>query len=276
MTRALADALTQRFTHPVVVENRPGAGGNLATEFVARSAPDGYTLLVALDTTLTVNPMLYKNLTCDPQTQLRPLSIMAISSTTLVVHPSIPVSTVAEFVAYARKHTMTYGHGGNGSPGNLAMEYFRLQAGFPAIPVPYRGNTQVVTDLIAGQVQTGFVGTAGVIEHIRAGRLRGLAISAVRRTPLAPDMPTIAEAGYPDFKAEVYYLILAPAAVPEPVATLLEREVRQVLKVPGFQEKFRPVGIEIAATTSEAAVARIKADTKLWAKVIAAAGMHVN
>jgi tripartite-type tricarboxylate transporter receptor subunit TctC len=141
VTRALADRLSARLKQTVIVDNRVGAGGNLAAEFVARSAPDGYTLLVALDTTLTVNPILYKKLSFNPQTDLRPVMIMASNTQMLVVHPSIPVNTVAEFVAYAKRHPVSYAHGGNGSPGHLTMELFRRMAEFPATPVPYRGNT---------------------------------------------------------------------------------------------------------------------------------------
>jgi tripartite-type tricarboxylate transporter receptor subunit TctC len=276
VTRAMADKLSASLKQTFVVDNRTGAGGNLAAEFVARSIPDGYTLLVALDTTLTVNPTLYKGLPFDPQADLRPLSIMAKGSTMLVVHPSIPVNSVAEFVAYARNNPITYAHGGNGSPGHLGMEYFRMQAGFPAIPVPYRGNAQLVTDLVAGQIKFGFVGASFLFDHVRAGRLKGLAISAVKRSAMAPDVPTIAEAGYPDFKAEVYYAILAPAGIPEPVPALLEREVQKALKSPDLQERFRPQDITIVASTGAEAKARIEADTKLWAKVIKDTGMHVN
>jgi tripartite-type tricarboxylate transporter receptor subunit TctC len=276
ITRAMADKLSANLKQTFVVDNRTGASGNLAAEFVARSAPDGYTLLVALDTTLTANPTLYKHLSFDPQTDLRPLSIIAKSSTMLVVHPSIPVNSVAELVAYARKNPITYAHGGNGSPGHLGMEYFRMQAGFPATPVPYRGNPQLVTDLVAGQIKFGFVGASFLYDHVRAGRLKALAISAVERSPLAPDVPTIAEAGYPDFKAEVYYAMLAPTEIADPVAALLEREVQKALKSPDLQERFRPQGTTIVASTGAEAKARIEADTKLWAKVIKDTGMHVD
>jgi tripartite-type tricarboxylate transporter receptor subunit TctC len=276
LTRALAEKLSASFKQTFIVDNRVGAGGNLAAEFVARAAPDGYTLLVALDTTLTVNPTLYKNLSFNPQTALRPLSIMAKNSTMLVVHPSIPVSSVVELVAYARKNPVSYAHGGNGSPGHLGMEYFRMQAGFPATAVPYRGNAQLVMDLVAGQIKFGFVGASALYDHVRAGRLKGLAISAVKRSPMAPDVPTIAEAGYPEFKAEVYYLILAPAGIPDPIAALLEREIRKGLQSPDLQERFRSQDTEFVASTGAEAMARIEADTKLWAKVIQDTGMHVD
>jgi tripartite-type tricarboxylate transporter receptor subunit TctC len=276
LARAVADKLSSSLKQSFVVENRPGAGGNLAAEFVARSAADGYTLLVALDTTLTVNPALYQGLSFNPQSDLRPLSILATSSTMLVVHPSIPVNSVAEFVAYARANPVSYAHGGNGSPGHLVMEYFRQRADFPAHPVPYRGNAQLVVDLVAGQIKVGFVGTAGVLEHVRAGRLKGLAISAAARTPTAPDVPTVAEVGYPDFKIEIYFPILSPAGIPEPVAALLEREVRKALASPDLQERFRVQNMNIVATNGAEATARITADARLWADVVKSTGMRID
>ena len=165
------------------------------------------------------------------------ISIAASGSNMLVVHPSIPVNSVAEFVAYAKREPIAYAHGGNGSPGHLCMEYFRLVAGFQTTPVPYRGNPQLVTDLVAGQIKFGFVGTGGVAQHVRAGRLKGLAISTRKRSPFAPDLPTIAEIGYPDFEFDSYHVLAAPAGLPEAVAELLEREVQQALASPELQEK---------------------------------------
>ena len=276
LTRVLSEKLSAKLHQPFVVEDRSGAGGNLAMEYVIRSTPDGYTLLVTLDTTLTVNPALYKNLAFDPLKSLRPLSIMATSSSMLVVHPSIPVKTVAEFVSYAKNHSLTYGHGGNGSPGHLAMEYFRMQAGFPITAVPYRGNPQAVNDLLAGQVKAGFLGTAGVVGYVRAGRLQGLAISARTRSLLAPDIPTIAEAGYPDFKAEVYYVLSAPAQIPDPVAVFLESEVRTALQSPDLKEKFGKHGMVMIATSGAEAATRIKEDSQRWGKFVQTAHMTIN
>jgi tripartite-type tricarboxylate transporter receptor subunit TctC len=275
LARALADKLSASLKQTVIVDNRVGAGGNLAAEFVARSAPDGYTLLVALDTTLTVNPTLYKNLSINPQTDLRPLTIMARGTQMLVVHPSIPVNSVAEFVAYAKTHPVSYAHGGNGSPGHLTMELFRMFAGFPATPVPYRGNAQLAVDLAAGQIKVGFVGAGGVIEHIRAGRLKALATAGAERSSEAPDIPTIAEAGY-DFQRDTYFVLLAPAATPEPVMVLIEREVRSALNTSDMAKRFRPLNMDIVASTGAEAKARIEADARLWVKVIKDTGMQVN
>ena len=276
LARAIADRLSPTLGQTFLVDPRPGAAGNVAAEFVAKSPADGYTLLAALGTTFTVNPSLYRKPPFDPLADFSFISIMATTATTLVVHPSIPVNSVAEFVAYAKKERVAYAHGGNGTPGHLAMEYFRLLAGFKTLPVPYRGNPQLVADLVAGQIKFGFVGSSGVAQHIRAGRLKGLAISTRERSPLAPELPTIAESGYPEFEFDTYYVLAAPAGIPGRVAALLEREVLQVLASPDLQEKFRAQDTVIAPTSGAEASARIKSDFQKWAKVVKAAGMHVD
>jgi len=194
----------------------------------------------------------------------------------LVVHSSVPVNSVAEFVAYAKKEPIIYAHAGSGSAGHLSMEYFRLLAGFQTIPVPYRGNTQLATDLAAGQIKFGFVATPGVVQHVRAGRLKGIAVSGRTRSPLAPELPTIAEEGYPDFEYESYYVLAAPAGIPDSVAALLEREVQQVLASPALQERFRTQDILLDWAGGVDTKARIEADEQRWAKVVKAAGMHLD
>jgi tripartite-type tricarboxylate transporter receptor subunit TctC len=179
LARAVADKLSARLGQSFIVENRPGAAGNLGAEAVARSTADG------LSTTFTVNPSLYRHLPFD-SADFRFLTLGASSANYLVVHPSIPVNSVAEFVAYANKEPITYAHGGPGTPGHLCMEYFGLLADFKAAPVAYRGNTQLSTDLAAGQIKFGFVGGGGVIQHVRAGRLKGLAVSSRQRSVLCP------------------------------------------------------------------------------------------
>ncbi len=275
LARSVADKLSASLKQTFVVENRPGAAGNLGAEAVARAAPDGYTLLVALGTTFTVNPSVYKTLPFDPERDFRPIAIMATSSVMLVVHPSIPVNSVAEFVALAKREPIPYAHGGNGSPGHLAMEYFRLHAGFQATPVPYRGNAPLVTNLVAGQIKFGFVGS-GVLPHVQAGLLRALAISSGTRAPLTPDIPTLAETGYPGFKVEIYYVMMAPAGIPDATVAVLEREVRRALATPDMQEKFRAQGTDLVAITDAEVVARIKDDRTLWAKIVKAADMRVD
>ncbi len=276
VARAVADKLSASLKQACVVENRPGAAGNLGAEAVARSTPDGHTLLISLNTTFTVNPSLYRSLPFDPNADFRFLTVAASDVNYLVVHPSVPVNSVAEFVAYAKKQPISYAHGGPGTPGHLCMEYFGLMAGFKGVPVAYRGNSQLAIDLASGQIKFGFVGAGGVLPHIRAGRLKGLATSSRQRSLLAPDIPTIAESGYPDFEYNAYFPIAVRSGTPEPVAALLETEIRRALKSPDIEARFRPLGTRIVASTGAEATSRIRSDAALWAKVVQKTGMHVG
>jgi tripartite-type tricarboxylate transporter receptor subunit TctC len=276
VARAVADGLSARLKQPFVIENRTGAAGNLAAESVAKAAADGHALLVTVGSTLTVNPAVYRTLPFDPEADLRPISILTTSSTMLVVHPSIPARSVAEFVTYARQEPIAYATGGNGTPSHLSMELFRQKAGFRATPVPYRGNGPLATDLVAGQIKVSFPAIGSVIAHVGAGRLRALAVSGGKRDALAPQVPTMAEAGYPDVRLETQMVLSAPAALPDAVVALLEREVRTVLKQPGLDEKLRAHGYEIAASGSEEARALLRAERSLWRSVVTAAGIKVQ
>jgi tripartite-type tricarboxylate transporter receptor subunit TctC len=276
VARTIADKLSFGRKQAFVVEARPGAAGNIGAELVARAPADGYTLLMALGTTFTVNPSLYRKPPFDPLADFRFIAITATSSTTLVVHPSISVRSVAEFVAFARNEPIAYAHGGNGTPGHLCMEYFRLMAGFNTMPVAYRGNPQLVSDLVAGQIKFGFVATTGVAPHIRTGLLTGLAVSTRKRSPLLPDLPALAEAGYPEFEFDTYYVLAAPAGIPDSIAVQLEGDVLQMLAAPELQEKLEALDIMAARTSGAEAKARIKSDLKKWSKVVDAAGMRVD
>lgn len=276
VARGVSDKLSASLKQPFVMENRVGAGGNIGTEAAAKAPPDGYTLLMTLATALTANPSLYSKLPFDPLNDFRALSVMGNSSQMMVVHPFVPVRTLAEFVAYAKKEPLTYAHAGPGSGGHLAMEYFKTVAGFDTVQVPYRGNAPLVIDLVAGQVKAGFVATTGVVQHVRDGRLKGLAISAPHRSPIAPDVPTMAEAGYPDFKVDSYFVAMAPAGVSDAIAETLERDIRQALQAPDLQEKLRAQDVEVVGSSAADAMARLRADTALWARVVKAANMRVN
>jgi len=277
VTRLLADKLSGSLKQPFIVDNRGGAAGNIGTEAVAKSAPDGYTLLSVLDTPLTVNPALYNKLPFDPDRDFIPISIVASFSQMLVVHPSLPANSPAEFVTYAKKQgerPLVYGSGGgSGSPGQLTMEYFRIRAGFPAIHVPYRGNAQVVTDLIGGQVASGFVAAPGVLQHVKEGRLKALAVSSARRTELAPDVPTVIEAGYPDFDVQFYLVILVPITVPNSTVVLIEREVMQALRASDLRDKLRAQGLEPIGSTSSDAKLKLKEVRERWSTVVKAANI---
>ena len=268
--RAVAEKMSAALKQPVVVEARSGAGGNIAADFVSKSAPDGYTLLFTLSSTLTVNPHLYKDLSFN----LKPITVVNYSTQTLFVHPSVPVNNVAEFVAWAKKEgPVSYAHGGNGTSSHLVMEYFRLLAGFQTIGVPYRGAAAMVADFIAGQVKVAFGSTSGLVPQAAMGKLKALAVSTAKRSPLAPDVPTVAESGYPGFELTTDFVLLAPGGTPDEIVALLEREVRQAIDTPEFRDRFSKQDIWIVASTSAEAAARIKAGYALWGDVVARTGM---
>jgi tripartite-type tricarboxylate transporter receptor subunit TctC len=278
--RLLADKLAGSTKQPFVVENRPGGAGNLGTDAVAKAAADGYTLLLVLDTPLTVNPWLYAKLPFDPVRDFTPISTVASFPLSLVVHPSVPVNSVAEFVAYARTRTdkpLLYGSGGGpGNPGHLAMEYFRQQAGFEAVHVPYKGNAEVVMGLVSGQIEAGFLATPGVLPNVRDGRLKALAVSSARRTTIAADVPTVAESGYPGFEVGFYQVMLAPAGIPEAVRTMLEHELQDILQSAELQERLRVQALEPIASTGAETAALLKRVSARWQTVIRTTNIRID
>ena len=273
--RLLAEKLSASLKQPFIVENRPGGSGNIGAEAVAKAAADGYTLLVSLDTPLTVNPSLFSKLAFDPLRDFTPLSTLASFSLTLVVHPSVPVNSVAEFVSHAkasRERPLLFGSGGGGGdPGHLTMEYFRMQAGFEALHVPFKGNAEVVMGLVGGHVQSGFLATPGVLQSVRDGRLKALAVSSLHRTPLAPDIPTVAESGLPDFDVRFYQVMLAPAGIPDATRTVLQAAVQHAMQSPDIQSRLQIQAVEPIANTGAETDALLKSTAARWRTVIQSA-----
>ena len=276
VARAIAETLSDRLKQSVVIENRPGAGGNIGIQAGIASEPDGHTLMVVAGSMLTTNPSLYKKSPFNPATDLRPISTLTISSQTLAVHPALPVNSVADFIAFARRNPVGYATSGYGTPSHLTMEYLRMLANFPATPVTYRGLSPLIIDLLSGQVKVGFVATAGVIAHAQAEKLKALAVSNGKRSQLLKDVPTIAEFGYPEFDVDSYIVLVAPARIPEPVAAKLEGEVRRAVKLPEFVKRFRSRDIVGVGTTGAETKAWIARELPRWAKVIKAANMQVD
>jgi tripartite-type tricarboxylate transporter receptor subunit TctC len=278
--RMLADRLTESMKQPFVVENRPGASGNIGTDAVAKAEPDGYTLLLVLDTPLTVNPTLYPKLAFDPVRDFATISTVASFSLMLVVHPSVPVTSVAEFVAYAgtlKDKPLLYGSGGGrGDPGHMTMEYFRIQAGFEGVHVPYKGNAEVVMGVVGGQIQAGFLATPGVLQIAREGRLKALAVSSSGRTELAPDIPTVAESGYPGFEVAFYQVMLAPRGIPEPIRVALEREVQRALQSNDLQARLRAQGLTPMTSAGAETSALLKSAAEQWQTVIKTSNIRLD
>jgi len=246
-----------------------GRAGNIAADLVSKAEPDGYTLLFVLSSTLTVNPHLYKDLSFN----LKPVTVVNYSTQTLFVHPSLPVNNLVEFVAWAKKEgPVTYAHGGAGTSSHLVMEYFRLLAGFETVPVPYRGSAALVADFISGQFKVAFGSTSGLLPLAASGKLRPLAVSTAKRSPLLPEVPAVAET-YPGFELTTDFILAAPGGTPDEIVAMLEREVRQVIEPQEFRDRFSKQDIWIVASTPAEAAARIKTGFAVWADVVKRTGM---
>jgi tripartite-type tricarboxylate transporter receptor subunit TctC len=276
VARAVTDKMAASMKQTFVIENKGGAGGNIGNDIVAKAAPDGYTILITLSSTVTVNPSIYKTMSFDPMHDLRPVSMLVNSHQMLVVNPSVPVKTLTEFVAHTKANKISYAHAGYGSPGHLAMEYFSQIAGFKANAVPYRGNAPLVVALLAGEVQAGFVSSAGVAPQVRDGKLRAFITSGGKRSMVAPDVPTAAEAGYPNFKIDTQFIMMAPAATPDPIVATLESEARAAVNAPDMQKRFEALDLEPIGSTGTEAKNRLITDAVLWSKVVKQAGMRID
>ncbi len=274
--RLITDKLAIVLGQPLVIENRPGAGGNIGAEAVARSPADGYTLLFAIDTTFTVNPSVYKTLPFDPVRDFSTVSVPITYGQMLAVNPEVPANTVAELVTLARNRPMTYASGGNGSPSHLTAAYFLSVVGAQMAHIPYKGTGQSVVDVVAGQVNTIFAVVTGVLPHVKAGRLRALGISSATRSPLAPDVPTIIESGYPGFDASFAYALMAPAGTPEAIVQRLNREVQSALALPDIAEKDRLFDYLPTHLDPEQSALWLKQNRERWATVIRNAGIKID
>ncbi|MCC6776002.1 MAG: tripartite tricarboxylate transporter substrate binding protein [Hyphomicrobiales bacterium] len=275
MARALGQELTADWGKPVVIENRPGAGTIIGADVAARSPADGYTLLFTTDSTLTIAPSLNTRLPYDPQRDFAPITLIGYQDLVLVVNPSVPAKTLEELVALAKAKpgTLNYGSFGRGSQPHLAMEMLIQLAHISLVHVPAKGIAEVLNDLLAGTVQTAFVGisAAGLI---RDGKVRGIATGGARRSPLFADVPTFNEKGYPQMYARAWWGIVAPAHTPREIVDKLNAAFNRIIRDPQFQEKrMLPQGLEPAPNSPEAFAALIVEDTRRWANVIALAGI---
>ena len=270
--RALTPKLSERLGQQVIVDNRPGAAGNIATELTTKAPPDGYTILMGTIAALAINPTLYGNLPFDPLQDLAPVTRAVDSTNILVVHPSIPVKTVKELIALAKVKSLNGGSSGVGGAGHLALELFNVLAGTKITHVPYKGGGPAMTDLLGGQIHLIFATAASAVPHVKSGKIHALAVTTSNRSKLVPDLPTVAEAGLKGFEANNWYGVVVPAKTPRPIIDRLNREFTAVLKMPEIQEILFKQGLDAAPSTPEAFGAYIKAETAKWAKVIKASG----
>ncbi len=278
LARTLAQRLSDALGQQVVVDNRAGGNGNIGTEIVARALPDGHTIVLGYIANLGIGPSLYAKLPFDPVKDFAPVTLLAVAPNILVAHPSVPVKNVRELVAYAKANPqkVNYASAAVASLGHLAGELLNSSAGIQMQHVPYKGSGQAVIDLLAGQVQIMFSGMSSVMPHIKANKLRPLAVTGAQRSPAVPEVPTIAEAGYPGFEASAWYGVLAPAGTPKPVVTRLNAEILRALKLPEVKERLENVGFEIVGGTPEAFGAYIKSEIAKWAKVVKASGVKAE
>jgi tripartite-type tricarboxylate transporter receptor subunit TctC len=274
--RIICEKISTDLKQPFIIENRAGAGGNIGTDFVAKSPADGYTLLFAIDTTFTVNPAIYKSLPFDPVKDFATISVPVTYGQLLAVHPSVPAKSVAELVALAKQKKLNYASGGSGSPSHLSSAYFLSTAGIDMTHIPYKGTGQSVVDVVAGQVDTIFAVVTGVLPHVKAGKLRALAISSAKRSALAPDVPTIAESGYPGFDVSFAYAVMAPAGTPDEIVQLLSREVQRALALPDVQEKMRTFDYVTTGMNPKQSAAWLKENRERWTGVVQRAGITAN
>lgn len=278
VARAIAPRLADLLGQPVSVDNRPGAGGVIGTDLVAKAPADGYTLLFAGNAPLAVNVTLQSKVPYDPVKDFVGITQLVAASYLLVVHPSLGVNNVAELVAAARARPgkLNYGSPGNGTGSHLTMELFKTAAGLDISHVPYKGSAPAITDLLAGQVQLMFEPVASVGPHVRAGKLKALAMSSARRIAAMPDMPTVAESGFPGFQSEAWIGVAVRSGTPQDIVVKLHDGLTKVLQAPDLREQFSKLGLELTTSSPEAFTAFIKSEIPKWAKVIRDSGAKVD
>lgn len=275
--RGLADRLAGRLGQPVVVENRAGASGNLGTEYVAKSAPDGYTLLVAFDGTMTINPHVYSKLGFDSIRDFAAVTKLGNSTQILVAHPSLAANSLAELIGKAKTlRGLSYGTSGTASPGHVSGEMLRQMTELDLTHVPYKGGGQAISDVVGGQIPMVFTAVATALQYIKAGRLKGLGVTAARRSSQLPEVPTFLDAGLADFVVDTWIGVVAPAKTPGPVVERLHRDIAALLAMPEVRERYAALGVEPVGNTPEQFAAQIRADYARWEKVVKHAGIRLD
>ncbi len=270
LARMVGEKLSATFGKQVIVDNRPGAGGNIGMELGAKSAPDGYTLVLAPAGNLTVNPSLYRDVRYDVARDFAPVTVLAAVPNVLVVHPSVPVKSVADFVKYAKAHPgeLSFASPGSGSGAHLAGELLKSTAGVDMLHVPFNGIAPAVTAVLGGQVQSMFAGAPSVLQHVRAGKLVALGVAAPKHIAAAPELPTLAESGLPGFDVTSWYGIVAPAGTPNDIVTKLQNEIANALRQSDVREKLAALGAEAIGNTPLEFGAMIRTETAKWSRIV--------
>ena len=278
LARLLGQKLAEAFGQPVVVENRAGAGGNIGTELAARTPPDGYTLITGNNATFGANPSLYKKLPFDPIRDFAPIVLVATQPNILVVHPSLPVRSVKELIAFARARPgqLNYANSGTGAAAHLAAELFKSMTGTAIESIAYKSAAPALVDLMAGQTHLMFATSLSVMQHIQSGRLRPLGVTTGRRASAVKDLPTIAEAGVPGFEATTWHGVLTTGGTPPAVVNRLNAEINRALQIPDVRERLAGLGAEIIGGTPKEFADHIAREIPKWAKVVKAANVQLE
>jgi len=275
LARAVGDVLQKQFGQPFIIDNKPGAAGNLGADMVAKSAPDGHTLLWGIDTTHTINPHLYKTMPFK-DSDLKPLVVMSSSGLLLGVHPGTGFKNAKDFLQAARERNLNFSSGGNGSPGHLWVNTANLNAGTRLIHVPYRGNTPAVMAVLSGEVDGGTLATPGMLPHVKAGKITPLAVTSRKRSRLAPDVPTVGELGLKELESEALYVVMAPGNTPEPLMQTLAKAITDALTRPELQNRIHELDMQYEGLTGSAAVDRLKKNFDQYGRIVRATGMKVD
>jgi len=277
LSRAVGQKMTEEWKQQVIIDNRPGAGANIGAEQAARAAPDGYTLF-CISTIHTINPSLYAKLAYDPVRDFAPISLIAETSQVLAVHPSLPVKTVKEFIAYAKKRPgeLNYSSAGSGSQPHLTAELFKLQTGIDMVHVPYKGAPPAMVDLLAGQVALTFATAPSAVPHVKSGKIRALGVSTAKRITALPEVPTIAEAGVAGFEASGSNGLVAPTGTPQPIIDRLQAVIVKIVNDPATSKFLSEQGADPRTMTPAEYGAYLKSEVVKWAKVVKDSGAKVD
>ena len=278
LARVVGQRMSEAWGQPVIVDNRPGANGNIGTEVAARAVPDGHSLVMATAGTHGINVSLYRKLAWHPVRDFAPVSLVAMVPNIMVVNNALPVKSVKEFIAYARANPgkLSYGSPGNGSTAHLSMELFKSMTGSNLVHVPYKGSAGVLNDVMGGQIAVTIDNMPPYVPQVRAGKIRALAVSTAKRSTAMPDLPTIAEAGVTGYDAGAWFGLLAPAGTPKAVVDTLSTETARILKLPEVSKRISELGAEPVGGTPEQFAAFIKSEIDKWAKVIKDANVELQ
>ncbi len=273
--RLIGDKLAQRLGQSFVMENRPGAGGNVGIDALAKSAPDGYTLAWVVDFNITVNPVLYPKMPYDVEKDIAPVCTFAAGEVALVVHPSVAAKSLAELIALAKTKPLAFASGGNGSPGHMVGEMFKRELGLELMThIPYKGNAPATLSIVSGETQVFFGALPGTLQHIRAGKLTPLAVMSNERSSFIPEVPTSRELGFPRLLAANWFGLIAPAGTPREIVDRLQREIAAIAKEKDYIERIEKAGLKPFVTTPEQMRAMMRTESAAWAVIVKAANIR--